>query len=360
MKVLIIKTSSLGDIIQAFPVLQYLRKTYPHAQLDWVVEHPFIDLVQSHPYVHQVLTIQTKKWRKNLFKKDNLQEIKQFYTCLRNKRYDIVVDLQGNIKSGLITAFSKSPLKVGFGYSTASEWLNIIFTNRRYNPPIGKNAREECLFLVQSVLGDFRQEESAVSLKISEAEKNKISTLLSSSILKENKFKIMVCPGSNWPNKQLTTKTLKAFLEYLYHHFQPNFLFIWGSDQEKLVTEELTQLFPEDSLMLDKLSLPSLQNFMNHMHLVIAMDSLPLHLAGTTLTPTYSIFGPSSSHKYKPYGIKHEAFQGKCPYHKQFERRCPILRTCTTGGCMKEIEGLTLFNHFIKWWETLSIKTLDK
>ena len=82
--------------------------------------------------------------------------------------------------------------------------------------------------------------------------------------------------------------------------------------------------------------------------MVIAMDSLPLHLAGTTETPTFSIFGASSANKYKPKGKKHLAFQGTCPYKRTFERRCPVLRTCSTGACIRDLHGEELFHYFLQ------------
>lgn len=353
MKVLIIKTSSLGDIVQSFPVLHYLRRIYSQAQIDWIVEKPFLELVQAHPYIHQVFSIETRKWRKRMFHPQTLREIKWFRQHLRNHSYDIVIDLQGNIKSGLLTAMAKSPLKVGFGYASVPEWPNILFTNRRYNPPKNKNIREDYLFLVQSLCGDFRAETTGMTLNITGQEQAQLQAILSHPVLHHRPC-MMVCPGSNWSNKQLPSSVLKDFLKQIEHHLQASFLFVWGSASERQVVEELGQIFLH-SLVVDKLSLPLLQNLMAQVQLVIAMDSLPLHLAGTTTTPTYSIFGASSAHKYKPMGVKHQAFQGSCPFNQIFEKRCPLLRSCTSGGCIKNSESRTLFDHFLSWWESESL-----
>src|SRR6187402_1475471 len=107
MKLLIIKTSSLGDIVQARESLPCL----PPADVDWVVEKPFSELVEGR--VHKVLTTETKKWRKNPFKW--FSEIRAFIRELRKTRYDVIVDLQGNFKSSLILAFARGVKKVGFG-----------------------------------------------------------------------------------------------------------------------------------------------------------------------------------------------------------------------------------------------------
>jgi heptosyltransferase I len=351
MKILIVKTSSLGDIIHAFPVVQHLRAHYPQAQIDWVIERPFAELVQAHPALNQIFCVNTKKWRKNFWKKDVRQEMSQVIRQIRQQTYDIVIDLQGNTKSSLMMACVKGALKIGFGSASVPEWPNLFFTNCRYNPPRGFNIREDYLFLLKRVLGHFSSDMSGIQLRISEDEKKKITRLLEQPQIQG--LKIMVCPGSNWTNKQLSQETLIKFLELIANKLSVHFLFIWGSDSEKERAHKLASSFPQKSLVVERLALPTLQNLMAQVQLVISMDSLPLHLAGTTPTPTYSVFGASSAQKYKPLGCSHGAFQGSCPYGKTFEKRCPILRTCSTGECIKGIDSQILFNHFTQWWTSL-------
>ncbi len=97
--------------------------------------------------------------------------------------------------------------------------------------------------------------------------------------------------------------------------------------------------------VLPLLSLSLLQNWMRSMDLVIAMDSLPLHLAAEANVPTFSVFGPSFAAKYSPMGSKHVSIQGVCPYGQVFAKRCSILRTCKTGACMKNITAEQLFSE---------------
>jgi heptosyltransferase I len=350
MKILIVKTSSLGDIIHAFPALQLLRERYPSAQIDWVVEQPFAELVKAHPAIDHVYSVQTKRWRKKFWTKEGWREMRDFRKSLQRERYDLVFDLQGNIKSGLITWLSKSSVKIGFGLSSVPEWPNVLFTNRHYNPPKGHNIREDYLYLIDSS-GNFKYR--GVELNVSLQEKLKVDQIIAHPSIRVGK-KIMVCPGSMWTNKQLTPETLKAFLQKIYAEFECRFVFVWGSEAEKQIVQNLAQSFPDHCLIADKLALPTLQNLMAQMDLVIAMDSLPLHLAGTTSTPVYSVFGASSGNKYKP--VDSIAFQGSCPYGKTFEKRCPILRTCPTGSCIKDIQSEALFQHFTEKLGTMCNK----
>lgn len=355
MKILIVKTSSLGDLIQTFPVIHYLKACYPEAQIDWVVEKAFASLVEAHPAIHQVISVSTKKWRQGWWKKETWQEISITRQLLRQTNYDLLFDLQGNIKSGLITAQVKSSKKIGFGLRTVPEWPNLFFTKQRFNPPIGKNIREDYLYLPQQAVGRIIANQIGVQLKITNQEQLKIKEILFQISSQGAGPKIMICSGSNWPNKQLNPSTLASFLQLIAKKWKGQFLLVWGTEQEKEIAHQLADCLGQHARVAEKMQLPTLQNLMASMDLIIAMDSLPLHLAATTNTPTYSVFGASSANKYKPVGAQHEAYQGLCPFGRNFEKRCPVLRTCPTGNCIKNLSAQVLFDHFSQWWKNLKV-----
>ena len=294
MKILIVKTSSLGDIIHVFPVVAYLRNKFPHAQIDWVVEAPFAELVQSHPSINRVICIKSKAWRRAPFKRENRQEMLHCRKLLRETEYDVVFDFQGNVKSSLITAQAKSKHKVGFGFKSVPEWPNALFTNHRFNPYKGKNIREDYLYLVYSYFAEVSPSciTKNLQLKISSEQESKIESILGN--LPQNR-KVMVCPGSAWPNKQMTTEALLDFLQRLHASQKSHFLILWGSQEEKIIAQSLCERLSSHASLIDKLPLQVLQNLMVNMDSIVAMDSLPLHLAGTTQTPSFGVFGPSSA-----------------------------------------------------------------
>lgn len=346
MKFLIVKTSALGDIIHAFPIPAYLRQRFPESQIDWVVEKPFAELVRAHPFVENVHIINTKEWRRSLTSKVTFQEVRSFRQHLHKTHYDVLFDLQGNIKSSFATFQAHAKAKVGFSWQTVPEWPNILFTNHRYTPPQGGNIRNDYLFIVKKYFNDmFTEFSQGVTLQISEEDRNKLKTLLAHPYLQRN-LKIIICPGSNWRNKQVTPEALRHFLVLMNQELECSFLFVWGTPEEQQLGKELELQFPHQSIVVDKMPLPLLQNLMKEVDLVIAMDSLPLHLAGTTETPTFSIFGASLADKYKPQGSQHVAMQGSCPYEKTFDKRCPILRTCSTGSCIRGLTGNEIFSYF--------------
>lgn len=335
MRILILKTSALGDIVHAFTVVDFLRHRFPQAQIDWVVESSFSSLVHAHPYVNHVIEVNTRAWRKDLFSKKTWNEIKNYKQCVQKINYDVVFDLQGNIKSSLLLAFVKAKHKVGFTKDCVPEWPNLFFTNKRYHPPASKNIREDYLFLAQSYFNDrVPFQPTQVLLSLSAKEEGVLRETCKD--LPENT--LLVCPGAHWTNKQLSFEALLDFLQHLQSQYHFFFLLVWGTEKEKESVCQLYEVLKNSSRVLDKLPLPVLQHLMARVGKVLAMDSLPLHLAGVANVPTFSIFGPSSAKKYQPLGESHVAYQGSCPFGYHFEKRCDQLRTCSTGGCIKHLK----------------------
>lgn len=328
MKIIIVKTTSLGDIIQSLPVLARLKQVFPHAYIDWAVEKPFAELLVAHPDVRRVIPLEVRRWKKNLLQ--SRQPIKRAIQSLRKTHYDLLIDLQGNVKSGLIAYFVNAKEKIGTTFRSAPEWPNAFFLTRRYP----QNKQDPITLQYLSIIENHfnlkgRTTLHPVELNISEEEKTWIESKL---VFQE---KIMVCPGAHWENKKLSLSTWIEVLKK--QREQAHFYFVWGTEKERQEGLFLSAQFPNRSTVLPKMTLPVWQRFMTKMDQIFTVDSSALHLAATTNASTTSFFGPSAEAIYKPPGAQHHAIQGTCPYGKTFSKRCPILRTCKTGACIKNI-----------------------
>ena len=334
--VLIVKTSSLGDIVQSFDVLDDLRCRFPSVSIDWAVEASFAPIVAAHPLVRRVIPLDLKR-RRHLW---------TAFKELRKEQYDLVFDLQGNCKSGAITLLARAKVKVGYSFQSVREWPNILATHVRFTISKQKNIRFYYLELIQRYFQTTGPQvslnQTGVRFKIETEEKKKISQILSQA---PAGLKIMVCPGSKWINKQMKNETLAGFLQRIEQGYGASFFLIWGGEAEQILCNEMAKQL-HSAFVVEKLALPTWQNLMNEMDCVIAVDSSALHLCGTTATPSFSVFGPSASHIFKPIGRHHFTFQGVCPYGQVFEKTCPILRTCSTGACIREITVEELFRAF--------------
>lgn len=361
MRILIVKTSALGDIVHCFHAVRYLKQCIPHAYIGWVVEKPFSELVHAHPDVDRVYTIESKRWRKSLFSLATWREIKGFRQELRETPYDLLIDFQGNIKSAIVTSMAKAHQKIGFDSPYVAERPSTWTTHKRFIPPQGKNIRDDYLFLAQqAIMGPYltSSEIKPVLLNVSEEQKTANNSFLQ-SLPETFERKALVFPGAAWKNKQLSEHDLAAFLQLCERNAHLSLLLAWGTPEEHALANRLCSRLI-NARVIQRLPLPQLQNLMAACDLVLTMDSLPLHLAGAAQVPTYSFFGPSSASKYAPEGILHSFYQGKCPYGVVFNKRCPKLRTCSTGKCLHEINSTKLFEHFKLWWDKIPLVNAEQ
>ncbi len=375
-RILIVKTSSLGDIIQSFIVLSDLKKRFPDTQIDWAVEASFASIVSAHPAVNRTISLELKQ-KKNLW---------AGFKELRRDKYDLIFDLQGNCKSGFITWLAIGKVKVGYGFQSVREWPNLLATNRRFNISKKQNIRLFYLELIERYFEELLPERKEIlrsgngrtvpvrslsenSLDPALKDRTKAELPVQSSLSEEIEGvrflidaseqekindilqkvpaapRIMVCPGSKWINKRLSWETLTQFLRKVEEFYNASFLLICGDEAEKAECLELQKQLKK-AYIPEKLLLPTWQNLMNEVDLVIALDSSALHLCETTRCPSFSIFGPTSLNIFKPIGKKHSGFQGPCPYGRTFEKQCPALRNCPTGACIRDLKAELLFQVF--------------
>lgn len=327
-RILIVKTSALGDIVQTFFAVDRLKITYPEIVVDWVVESSCAALLQVYPHVHRTISVDTKGWRKSPFSCKTWREVRAYVEQVRSCEYETVLDLQGNIKSGVLTALARSNQKVGWGGSSLPEWPNALFTHRRVNPPSRYSARERYRFFLEAVFGALRKEPETVRPPLK----------------KEACF--LVAPGSRWENKKLALDCWVGLLHRMAERLEGRFLLIWGTESEKLECIAIQRQLPHCAEVLEYFSIPQLPELFRRVDGFLGVDSFLLHFAAYLGVPTYSIFGASSSAQYAPVGPQHQTVQGSCPYGKKFEKRCPLLRTCITGDCMKKWNPEVLYRHF--------------
>ncbi|MFY7842433.1 MAG: glycosyltransferase family 9 protein [Rhabdochlamydiaceae bacterium] len=344
MKILIVKTSAIGDVIQTFDILPYLKQKYSDLKIDWLAEANVASLVENHPLVDEVKRIETKKWRTSLFSFKTLKEIYRCLSDLRRVRYDYLIDLQGNTKSALFTFFAQAKNKIGFDKTHVAEILNLLVTNKKIN--ISHVYSKQ--FYLNALLNLYEDPSyvkmGSVSFRLSLHEHKELQFWQKNYFLKDH---FIVFFGSAWENKKLSLDTLKNFLKNILAKDLGSLIIVWGSGEEKPIAESIQTYLGPKATILGGYSLSFLQNIMKEVKGVIGIDSALLHLCGTTKTPSFSIFGPSSADFYKPIGEEHIAFQGACPYDQHFYKRCPLLRTCVSGNCIKSISAEKLTEVFL-------------
>ncbi|MEE9332356.1 MAG: lipopolysaccharide heptosyltransferase I [Methylophilaceae bacterium] len=131
-RILLVKTSSLGDVIHNLPVVSDILQHYPDVQIDWVVEESFADIPPLHPAVKQVFTVAVRRWRKHVFSKQTWHEIAVFKRLISQQPYDLIIDTQGLIKSAVMAKCAQG-IKCGHDKNTAREPIASYFYDKKFN-----------------------------------------------------------------------------------------------------------------------------------------------------------------------------------------------------------------------------------
>ncbi|MBZ9799989.1 lipopolysaccharide heptosyltransferase I, partial [Mesorhizobium sp. ES1-4] len=152
MKVLIVKTSSMGDVIHTFPALEDARRARPDIAFDWCVEEAFAGIVALHPAIGTIHTVAIRRWRRNLFDTKTWREAVALRRALRECRYDLVIDAQGLLKSALVARQARAPI-AGFNQSSAREPSATLFYDVTYAVPRDLHAIERTRRLFGLALG---------------------------------------------------------------------------------------------------------------------------------------------------------------------------------------------------------------
>ena len=285
MKIAIVKLSALGDIVHAMVVLQFIKKHYQKIEIDWVVEGGFKKLLEFHPNINQVHEVNIKKAKKK-------KSLYLFLNELRRVRkfgpYDLVIDLQGLIKSALITRMISADKTFGFDKYSARESLAANFYNQTFKFDYDKNIVERNIALI------------SFALKIPIIEENiqkKIPFLFSNrtyffKTLSSSKKNILLIPGASFKSK---CYPVEKFAEVVTK-IDANFLVIWGSQEEKIMANKIQALAPK-VIICEKLSLDALISLISQVSLLIGSDTGPTHIGWALNIPSITLFGATPGYR---------------------------------------------------------------
>ena len=152
MHILLVKTSSLGDVIHNLPVVSDIRRHFPEAVVDWCVEESFAAIPRLHPGVGEIIPVAVRRWRKKLFQARTWREFAAFGRQIRAQRYDAVIDTQGLLKSAWLARRARGPLS-GYAADSAREPVAARFYARHFNVPTTEHAVVRNRLLVAAALG---------------------------------------------------------------------------------------------------------------------------------------------------------------------------------------------------------------
>ena len=321
---LIIRLSSLGDIIHTLPAFSALRKNFPEAKISWVVEARGGEILDFVPEIDKTIVAHTEGWR--LHRKKFWTEISRLKKEFKNEN-QIALDFQGLVKSGFIAFISGSKKRIGFHRKNLREPLAALFyTEKLEEIPetihvISKNLKLLTRIGIQEEKYEFPL---ALPAELSEGVKAK----LQKTGYDEQKKLVLFNVGAAWETKRWFPEKWVELIEMMKtkEFFS---LLLWGNEEEEALATEVHE--KTQVPLAPFLSLKEVMALVKESSLLVSGDTFSLQVACAFSRPVVGIFGPSNPRRNGPFGPR-----DKVAFHEMECSNC-YKRKCPTIECLKKI-----------------------
>jgi 3-deoxy-D-manno-octulosonic-acid transferase/heptosyltransferase-1 len=323
-RILIIKPSSLGDVVNALPFLSSLRRRYPDRYIAWLVEEEAAELLLGHPLLDRVIVSGRRRWRREVrtpFRGSAaLREIAALIAELRQGRYDLVVDLQGLLKSALMVLCAGARFRVGL--AGAREGSGRALTHVVPLPPGPLHAVDRYLEaarflgadpLLKTFMFPSRPDDGA-----------KAEALLAEAGVRPNMLAIALNPQARWPTKLWGEEPFARVGEMLARRHGARILVIGSSSDLPPARRLASRMDPAPFVAAGRTDLKVLIALLKRIDLLVTVDSGPMHLAAALRTPLVALFGPTDPRLIGPYGGDGVVLRVPLPCSPCSKRRCQI------------------------------------
>jgi len=286
LNILIVRVSSLGDVVHNMPMVADIRRHYPDANIDWVVEEAYTSLVGLNPHVRNIIPIALRRWRKSLVSATTRAEIAAFYRQLRHEAYDVVFDTQGLLKTSVVMRMARlvpGGKRIGLANATEGsgyEPLSRIFHTQSVPVGLHTHAVLRARTVAAVALGYSPNGAADFALGASTPDK-------SPDWLPRQPYAVFF-HGTARAAKQWAPEHWVAVAHALYARNLP-VLLPWGNAREKQAAERLAALMPQ-ATVLPALPLMDAVTLVRQAALVVGLDTGLTHIAAAYCRPTVELY----------------------------------------------------------------------
>lgn len=292
---LIVRLSSIGDIVHALPAAAALAETFPQAQVDWVVEKRHALLLEGNPHLHRAVVLDTLEWRKHLTSSATWRQIWKGASDLRRRLYDAVIDFQGLWKSAVVARLSRARERIGFSERWLREPSAGILYTQRVSPREHVHVVQQNLALVERLGAHTARWQ--FPLPWTDEDDTYVDAHLSA--MNTGSF-IIVNPGGGWRSKCWSPENYAALIRELTSARSDDIV-LTGSPAEEPMIRGILQRAGSRAARYLPANLIQFIALARRARLFIGGDTGPLHLAAAVGTPIVGIYGPTDPVRNGPF-----------------------------------------------------------
>ena len=281
--------SSLGDVVHNMPVIADIRRRYPDAQIDWLVEESFAGLVELVDGVRRAIPFSLRRWRKRLTSFENWREIRAFKRSLAAEKYDLVIDCQGLIKTAWVASWARGPL-VGLGNRTDGagyEWPVRFFYDKRVPIEPRTHVVERTRQLVAAALGEPKpQPTDDIDFGL---DTRRAAIAVNALGLNLPVPYVVFVHATSRADKQWPDAAWIELGQSLVRR-GASLVLPWGSDAERATSERLAKEFGDAAIVPPRLSLPAVVGLIDSAAATVGVDTGLVHIAAALKRPTVELY----------------------------------------------------------------------
>jgi lipopolysaccharide heptosyltransferase II len=316
LKILILKPSSLGDVIQALPVLRLLKLHFRSAEIFWWIDSALAPLLEDDPDLAGIIRFERKRWAKPQHWPEMFHSIRS----LRAENFDLVIDLQCLLRSATFAWLANGKKLVGLDETRegARGFYDLAVPRKTFHthavdwylsvlPPLGVPVHWNFQWL---------------------PERPEIAAELNSKFKIENSKLILLQPGARWENKRWPAKYFAELVRSLAQKFPGTQFAILGGKDDQPLGKIISQAVPEHCLnVCGATTLPEMVEWVRRCDLMITNDTGPMHVAAALGKPLVALFGPTAPERTGPYGQLENVLRLDLPCSPCLKSVCSIAET---------------------------------
>ena len=329
-KILLIRLSSLGDIVLTTPAIRAVRAHFPNAYIAMLVAKQSAEILRENPHLNEIITFDQRA------KDKDTGEMLRIIRHLRARKFTLAIDLQRKFRTELLMSFSGAVKRIGKGR----------FCTVRVHEQGNKHATAHYFDLLHAA--GIPAEDQRLELFLAESDRLAATQQFDAAGVNNKALTVGLFPGAGWKLREWMPERFAAIGDRLVGHFNANILIFGGPKEAKLVQTVANLMNAHAIPFAGNLQVRELAACLEKCDLFLTNDTGPMHIAAAVGTPTVSLFGPGNHIRFQPLGTLHQTLRHAVPCSpcKQFTDKCKD-NICMKGIGVDEV------------WESIS-RTLTK
>jgi heptosyltransferase I len=346
-RILIVKPSSLGDVVHTLPMVHAIKRCFPACHIGWIIQEQFRAILEGDPAVDEIIPISIPStsepgagaWTVVRAATATVTTLRRLRAIFKGRPYDVVLDLHASFRSGLLGAANPNGVRIGF--ADAKE-LNTLFQHSKIDPgPEAVHAVDQNMAFAQYLqcapdTADFR-------IITGPAAARRARAILAETGKRPGDRLVYANPAARWESKHWDVKAWAELADLLTERAGASVIFAGGPGDLSHI-EEITALMKQDALVAAGcLSLGDAVALMELCSVYVGVDSGPMHVAAFAGIPVVALFGPTDPAKVGPYGPRHKVIQ-----RTDLDCLACRKRRCDDRKCLEGIAASEVFHEIIR------------